>query len=103
MKIARVETIVLTLPMVIDGATPMLVNGTKHAREWITSMVTTCVADRLVREYSTNPAIRAFVDSTELWVVPVVNPDGYQYTWAQNRYWRKNRRGGHGVDHRARQ
>lgn len=81
-----------------NGGTSMLVNGTQHAREWIASMVTTCVADRLVREYDTNPVIRAFVDSTELWIVPVVNPDGYQYSWSTNRYWRKNRRGGHGVD-----
>lgn len=81
-----------------EGATPMLVNGTQHAREWISAMVTTCVADRLVTEYDTNPAIRQFVDTTELWVVPVANPDGYQYSWSTDRYWRKNRRDGHGVD-----
>jgi carboxypeptidase T len=28
----------------------------------------------------------------------VVNPDGYQHSWAHDRYWRKNRRDGHGVD-----
>ncbi|HEY5923468.1 MAG TPA: M14 family zinc carboxypeptidase [Kofleriaceae bacterium] len=78
--------------------TAMLINGTQHAREWIAAMVTTCVADRLVREYDRDPAIRAFVDGTELWVVPVVNPDGYQHSWASDRYWRKNRRGGFGVD-----
>jgi hypothetical protein len=78
--------------------TPMLISGTQHAREWIAAMVTTCVADRLVRDYDRNPEIRSFVDSTELWIVPVVNPDGYQYSWATDRYWRKNRRGGHGVD-----
>ena len=78
--------------------TPILVNGTQHAREWIAAMTTTCVADRLVRDYDRDPAIRAFVDRTELWVVPVVNPDGYDYTWGTDRYWRKNRRGGYGVD-----
>jgi carboxypeptidase T len=80
------------------GPTRMLIDGTQHAREWIAAMVTTCVADRLVRGYATDPEIRAFVDRTELWVVPVVNPDGYQFAWSSNRYWRKNRRGGHGVD-----
>jgi carboxypeptidase T len=79
-------------------ATPMLINGTQHAREWIAAMVTTCVADRLVRGYDQDPAIRAFVDRTELWVVPVVNPDGYQYSWSTDRYWRKNRRDRRGVD-----
>jgi len=82
----------------IGKGTPMLINGTQHAREWISAMVATCVADRLVRDYDKDPAIRAFVDSTELWVVPVVNPDGYQYSWSTDRYWRKNRRERHGVD-----
>lgn len=80
------------------SATPFLINGTQHAREWIAAMVTTCVADRLVRGYDRDPAIRAFVDRTDLWVVPVVNPDGYQHSWSGSRYWRKNRRGDHGVD-----
>lgn len=80
------------------GGTPMLVAGTEHAREWIAAMTSTCVADRLVREYDSNPQIRDFVDHTELWIVPVVNPDGYQYSWSTDRYWRKNRRDGHGVD-----
>ncbi len=80
------------------SGTPMLVNGTLHAREWIAAMVSTCVADRLVRDYDRDPRVRAFVDRTNLWVVPVVNPDGYQYSWSTNRYWRKNRRAPHGVD-----
>jgi carboxypeptidase T len=81
-----------------DDALPMLINGTQHAREWIAAMTATCVADRLVRDYDQDDAVRALVDTTEVWVVPVVNPDGYQYSWGQDRYWRKNRRGGHGVD-----
>jgi hypothetical protein len=78
--------------------THVLIDGTQHAREWIAAMTTTCIADRLVSGYDTDPAIRDFVDHTELWVVPVVNPDGYQYSWSTDRYWRKNKRDGHGVD-----
>lgn len=80
------------------GATPMLISGTLHAREWIASAVSMCVADRLVRDYDRDPAIRAFVDRTQLWIVPVDNPDGYERTWRGDRYWRKNVRDGHGVD-----
>ena len=76
----------------------MLVNGTQHAREWIAAMVTTCVADRLVRDYDSDPKIRALVDHNTVWVVPVANPDGYQYSWSDKRYWRKNRRNEVGVD-----
>jgi len=80
------------------GTVAMLIDGTQHAREWIATAVTTCVADRLVRDYDRDPAIHAFVDHTRLWVIPVVNPDGYQHTWSTDRYWRKNRRDRSGVD-----
>jgi carboxypeptidase T len=80
------------------GDKKLLVNGTQHAREWIATMTATCVAERLVTEYEKDPRIKAFVDSTELVLVPVVNPDGYQYAWGTDRYWRKNRRDRHGVD-----
>jgi len=77
---------------------PMLINGAQHAREWISAMSVSCIADRLVRDYDTDAAVRAFVDGTDAWIIPVVNPDGYQYSWSQDRYWRKNRREGFGVD-----
>jgi len=77
---------------------PLLVDGTLHAREWIASMTSTCIADRLVTEYDTNAAVRALLDRMPVWVVPVANPDGYQHAWSANRYWRKNRRGSGGVD-----
>ena len=82
----------------IGSGTPMLINGTQHAREWIATAVSSCIADRLVRDYDRDARVKAFVDTTELWVVPVVNPDGYQHTWSGDRYWRKNRRDRHGVD-----
>jgi carboxypeptidase T len=80
------------------GDTKILINGTQHAREWISTMVNTSIADRLVRSYASDPAVQKFVDTTTLWIVPIVNPDGYQYTWGTDRYWRKNRRDRHGVD-----
>ena len=76
------------------GPTKILVNGTQHAREWIGTMVNMSVADRLVR----NPENRGLLDTSTFWIVPVMNPDGYQYTWGTDRFWRKNRRGGYGVD-----
>jgi len=86
----------------IRGAGPrelgMLVDSGMHAREWIAMMVGACIADRLLRGYDHDARLRAFVDRTELVVIPVVNPDGYEHSWQRDRYWRKNRRGGHGVD-----
>lgn len=76
---------------------PMLINGAEHAREWIAATVPVCIAERLARG-ADDPALARFLDTTALWVVPVVNPDGYQYSWSSDRYWRKNRRGTFGVD-----
>ena len=59
-------------------------------------MVPMCIADRLAK--STDERVRRVLGSVTFHVVPVVNPDGYEYSWTKDRYWRKNRHGGHGVD-----
>jgi carboxypeptidase T len=76
----------------------LAIDGGLHAREWIAMMVPICVADRLLRGYARDEKLRAFVDGSDLWVVPIANPDGYQHSWDHDRYWRKNRSGEHGVD-----
>lgn len=76
-------------------------HGGQHAREWITVPVSTYVADQLVRNYDTDPYIRRLVDRCVFYILPIMNPDGYIYTWDSNRLWRKNRRnngGSFGVD-----
>ena len=69
----------------------VLFDATHHAREWISTMTVMWIADRLVYEYDTNPTIRDILDTVEVVVIPVINPDGYVYTWTTERYWRKNR------------
>jgi hypothetical protein len=74
----------------------VLFMGTHHAREW----VSTEVAMMLIRWLADSaPALLA---TRDIWVIPVENPDGYQYTFTTDRYWRKNRRpngdGTFGVD-----
>lgn len=76
----------------------VLLIGTQHAREWLSPMTVMCVSDRLIRARQTDPEVAALLDVVSVYVVPVVNPDGYEISWNGNRYWRKNARGGHGVD-----
>ncbi|MHC5005336.1 MAG: M14 family metallopeptidase, partial [Planctomycetota bacterium] len=80
----------------------VLLNSLQHAREWPTVMVNMYAADRLLAEYDLNPAVKDLVDDVEFFVIPIVNPDGYVYTWGPDRWWRKNRRdngdGTWGVD-----
>jgi len=70
--------------------------GTHHAREWIS----TAVAMKLIRWLADSGG--AAISAHDVWVIPVENPDGYQYTFTTDRLWRKNRRpnagGTYGVD-----
>ena len=73
-------------------------HGLIHAREWIAGMTTMYAADELLDQYTSNPRVQNVMDNVEFFVVPVVNPDGYEYSRTTNRQWRKNRRPGGGVD-----
>ncbi|MBI5088101.1 MAG: immune inhibitor A, partial [Actinobacteria bacterium] len=76
-----------------DGKRPATVYlGAQHAREWITPEMVRRLLDRVLSSYGTDPVITRLVDTTELWFVPVANPDGYDYTFDVDRLWRKNLR-----------
>ncbi|KAJ3366711.1 hypothetical protein GGF32_003355 [Allomyces javanicus] len=74
--------------------------GGIHAREWIGHATTQYIAYHLAT--SDDKKITSLLDEAEIVIVPVVNPDGYVYTWNGDRLWRKNRRadarGAFGVD-----
>lgn len=75
--------------------------STHHAREIVTPVIALLAMDNLLRGYATDPNIRALVDSHEIWIAPVWNPDGYHHVFTVNNMWRKNRRvfqGGIGCD-----
>ena len=81
-----------------DPARPnALFLATHHAREW----VSTAIAMKLIR-WLAGSAAAALRATRDVWVIPVENPDGYQYTFTTDRFWRKNRRlsgdGTYGVD-----
>lgn len=65
--------------------------GLHHAREWISGETTMNLANTLVNGYDTDPTIKQRVDGAEIWVIPVANPDGYEYSRSENSWWRKNR------------
>jgi len=65
--------------------------GCVHAREWITTTVSPYFANHLLENYGSDAYITDMVDHTEIFLVPVANPDGYQFCWTDDRLWRKNR------------
>ena len=47
-----------------------------HAREIVTGDLAWRFIDHLATNYATNAQVKALLDTTEVWVVPIVNPDG---------------------------
>ncbi len=92
----------ITGPGDASGRPVVFFNGCQHAREWISPATVTYVADRLCNLYGTDARVTQLLDKVVVKIVPIVNPDGYVYTWTNNRFWRKNRRdngnGTRGVD-----
>lgn len=80
------------------GPITIVLDGGHHAREWLSVMVPLCIADRIATgERELDPRTRKILDGVTFLVAPLVNPDGYAYSWTTDRYWRKNRHGT-GVD-----
>jgi carboxypeptidase T len=71
----------------------VLFSCAQHAREHLTVEMCLHIVRRLARGYGTDPAITQLVTSREIWVVPMVNPDGAEYDISTGLFamWRKNR------------
>jgi hypothetical protein len=74
-----------------DNVPQVLFYAQHHAREWAAGQVTRNIIDTLVRNYATNPAFQNYVNNHAIWVFPVTNPDGFNYDYPSQLWWRKNR------------
>ncbi len=72
--------------------TGIVLTGCHHAREWMSVEAPLKIAHQLCDGYATNPDMKRRVDNAEIWVVPCVNPDGFEYSRNEDNWWRKNRR-----------
>ena len=69
----------------------------QHAREWITPEMNRRLMHYYVDGYLRNRQVTNLINTTELWFVPVSNPDGYDFTFEPGqRLWRKNLRDNNG-------
>jgi len=80
----------------------LLFTGTVHAREWIGNELSVSFIDYILKNYQTNPKITSALTKNTLYMVPCLNPDGFEYSRTHFSFWRKNRRnnkdGTYGVD-----
>ena len=77
-----------------DEAEPeVLFDGLHHAREHLTVEEALSIVHLLADNYATNSKVRKIVNSREVYVLPMLNPDGGEFDIQGNtyHYWRKNR------------
>jgi extracellular matrix protein 14 len=73
-----------------DDKKTIVITGGVHAREWISISTALYILYQLLVEYNNQPESEILLALNFL-VVPIANPDGYEYTWKNDRLWRKNR------------
>ena len=59
-------------------------------------MTVAYVLNGLLANYTTDSSVKEVVDAFEWTIIPIVNADGFMYTWTDDRLWRKNRRDNEG-------
>jgi len=73
----------------------ILVDGMHHAREPLGNEICLALIEHLLGNYGREPQVTRWVDDYEIWVIPILNPEGYKYIVDNNLaspWWRKNLR-----------
>jgi len=80
------------LGVIINGNTNLpgiWIDANIHAREWISSATTLYIIDEILTGSS---ADAIYLRNNFRWyIVPNLNPDGYEFCWTNDRLWRKTR------------
>lgn len=74
-----------------DGGPAIVWQGGAHCREWISHSSIMWMVRHLLE--TDEPAWLALLRELKFIIIPVLNPDGYKWTWQEegDRLWRKNR------------
>ncbi|WP_066420417.1 M14 family metallopeptidase [Sutcliffiella cohnii] len=74
-----------------DGSKPgVLGYAQEHAREWVTPLVVMETAERLLRNYAHDAETKKLVNSLDIFLIPMVNPDGANYSFYDYNMQRRN-------------
>lgn len=86
-----IHALIITDPGGSGDRPVFLITGCQHAREWVGPMTAMFVADQLLENYAGSARIQDILDGMQFVIAPMMNPDGYVYSWTTMRLWRKNR------------
>lgn len=74
-----------------DGSkTGVMMYSQEHAREWVTSLVALETAQRLLHNYGSDDTTTALIDDLDIFIIPMINPDGVAYSLYDNLFQRTN-------------
>ncbi|XP_044048349.1 carboxypeptidase A4 [Siniperca chuatsi] len=62
-----------------------------HSREWVSQATGVWTANKIATDYGTDTSITSLLNSMDIYMLILANPDGYAYTHTNDRMWRKTR------------
>ncbi|KAL2308866.1 hypothetical protein Nmel_005036 [Mimus melanotis] len=62
-----------------------------HSREWVTQASGVWFAKKIVEDHANNEGVASILETLDIFLEIVTNPDGFAYTQTTNRMWRKTR------------
>jgi len=66
----------------------VFIDANIHAREWISGATATWIINELITNSS---AYQTYLNALDIHIVPMINPDGYEFCHTGDRMWRKTR------------
>ncbi|CAF3386212.1 unnamed protein product [Rotaria sp. Silwood1] len=69
----------------------VFIDGGMHAREWLSIGVANFVLIQFLTLKENNLKVQRILHYFDIFVLSMMNPDGYEYSRTQSRLWRKNR------------
>jgi len=74
-----------------EGRPAIFINSGMHSREWIAHASIVWIMNELATQYGSDADVTAFLEKYDVYIMPLVNPDGYDYSHDSERFWRKTR------------
>ncbi|KAK2880478.1 carboxypeptidase A4 [Channa argus] len=62
-----------------------------HSREWVSQATGVWTANKIATDYGNDDSLTSILNTMDIYMLILANPDGYVYTHTNDRMWRKTR------------